>query len=51
VWYNGWGVGEESFLRSLKDGVGPRWGTIEKILNYLGYEMRFVKKKKGGETD
>jgi len=36
---------EESLLRLLKDGVDPRWGTIEEIFNGLGYEIRFVKKE------
>mgnify|MGYP003527666854 CR=1 FL=1 len=38
--------GEESLLRLLKDGVGPGWGTIEKIFSGLGYEIRFVKRRK-----
>jgi probable addiction module antidote protein len=40
------GIAQESLLRSLKDGANPRWETITKVLDYLGYEIRFVKKKR-----
>jgi hypothetical protein len=42
---------KESFLRSSKGEVGQRWGTIEKILYDLVYEIWFLIKKRGGETD
>jgi DNA-binding phage protein len=31
--------------RSLKKG-NPEWKTVEKVLNYLGYEIRIAKSKK-----
>lgn len=40
------GIAQESLLRSLKDDANPRWETIKKVLDYLGYEIRFVKKKR-----
>lgn len=39
------GIANESLLRSLKDDANPEWKTIKKILDYLGYEIRLVKKK------
>ncbi len=42
------GIAQESLLRSLKDGTNPRWETIRKVLEYLGYEIRFVEKKGRG---
>ena len=39
------GIAQESLLRSLKDGTNPRWETIRKVLEYLGYEIRLVEKK------
>jgi len=40
------GIAQESLLRSLKEGANPRWETIKKILDYLGYEVRFVEQKR-----
>jgi len=40
------GIANESLLRSLKDDANPEWKTIKKILGYLGYEIRVVKKKR-----
>jgi probable addiction module antidote protein len=39
------GIAQESLLRSLKDGANPRWKTVKKVLEYLGYEIRLVEKK------
>ena len=39
------GVDRSTLFQSLKKG-NPEWKTIEKILNYLGYEIRFVKSKR-----
>ena len=36
------GVDRSTLFQSLKKG-NPEWKTIEKILDYLGYEIRFVK--------
>ena len=40
------GVAQESLLRSLKEDANPRWKTIRRILHYLGYEIRLVKRKR-----
>jgi DNA-binding phage protein len=39
-------VDRSTLHRSLKKG-NPEWKTIEMLLNYLGYEIRIVKSKKG----
>jgi len=39
------GVDRSTLYRSLKKG-NPEWKTIEKVLNYLGYEIRITKKTK-----
>jgi len=39
------GVDHGSLYRALKEGGNPEGKTIEKILDYLGYEIRFVKSK------
>ena len=39
------GIPNESLLRSLKEDANPEWKTIKKLLDYLGYEIRLVKKK------
>lgn len=39
-------VDRASLHRSLKEGANPEWKTIEKVLDYLGYEVRLVKSKK-----
>ena len=39
------GIADESLYRSLADGADPRWKTINKVLDYLGYEVRFFKSK------
>jgi len=40
------GIDHASLLRSLKDTANPEARTIERILDYLGYEIKFVRKKK-----
>ncbi len=40
-------VDRSTLHRSLKDGGNPEWKTIEKVLKYLGYEIRIVKSKTG----
>lgn len=40
------GVDHGSLYRALKEGGNPEGKTIEKILDYLGYETRFVKSKR-----
>ncbi len=40
------GIADESLYRSLSDGSDPRWKTINKVLDYLGHEVRFLKSKR-----
>ena len=40
------GIDHASLYRSLMEGANPEWKTIEKVLDYLGYEIRMVKSKK-----
>jgi DNA-binding phage protein len=43
------GVDHGSLYRSLADGSNLELNTMIKVLNFLGYKIRFVKsKKKGG---
>ncbi len=43
------GIDHASLYRSLADGSNLELNTMMKVLNYLGYEIRFVKsRKKGG---
>jgi DNA-binding phage protein len=37
------GLDHGSLYRALKDGGNPEGNTIEKLLDYLGYEIRIVK--------
>jgi DNA-binding phage protein len=39
------GVDHASLHRSLKNGGNPEWNTVEKILNYLGYDFKLTKRK------
>jgi len=38
-------IDRASLQRSIKDDANPEWKTIQKILNYLGYEIRIIKSK------
>jgi len=40
------GIDHANLYHSLKKGANPEWKTIEKLLSYLGYEVRIVKSKK-----
>jgi len=40
------GVDRPSLSRALKDGGNPGAKTIEKVLMFLGYEIRLVKSRK-----
>jgi DNA-binding phage protein len=42
-------IDRASLQRSIKDDANPEWKTIQKILNYLGYEIRIVKSKRKQE--
>ena len=39
------GIDHASLSRSLKDDGNPESRTIEKILDYLGYDLKIVKRK------
>ena len=39
------GIAHESLYRSLKNGANPEWKRIKQILDYLGYDLKFVKRK------
>ncbi len=39
------GVAPESLYRSLDDGVNPEWKRIRVLLDYLGYDLKIVKRK------
>ena len=39
------GLANESLYRSLKNGGNPEWKRIKQILDYLGYDLKFVKQK------
>ena len=39
------GVDHGSLYRTLKNGGNPEGNTIEKILDYLGYDLKIVKRK------
>jgi len=34
-----------NLYHSLTNGANPEWKTIEKLLDYLGYDFRLVKRK------
>ncbi len=39
------GIDQASLSRSLKHDGNPESRTIEKILGYLGYDVKFIKRK------
>jgi DNA-binding phage protein len=39
------GVANESLYRSLNNGANPEWKRINQLLDYLGYDLKFVKRK------
>ncbi len=43
------GIDHASLSRSLKDNGNPESKTIEKVVDYLGYEIRIVKSKAKGD--
>jgi len=38
-------VDHGSLYRALKNGGNPEGNTIEKILDYFGYDLKFIKRK------
>jgi DNA-binding phage protein len=39
------GLANESLYRSLKNGANPEWKRIRQILDYLGYDLKFIKRR------
>jgi DNA-binding phage protein len=39
------GIDHASLLRSLRDNGNPESRTIEKILDYLGYDLKIIKRR------
>ena len=39
------GIDHGNLYHSLADGANPEWKTIEKVLNYLGYDFQLVERK------
>lgn len=39
------GIAHESLYRSLKNGANPEWKRVKQILDYLGYDLKFIKRK------
>ena len=39
------GMDHGNLYHSLANGANPEWKTIEKLLNYLGYDVRVVERK------
>jgi len=39
------GIDHASLLRSLRENGNPESRTVEKILDYLGYDLKFIKRK------
>ena len=41
-------IDRASLQRSLKEGGNPEWKTIDKLLDYLGYDFKLVRIIKKG---
>ena len=39
------GINQANLHRSLRDDANPEWNTIEKLLDYLGYDYKFFRRK------
>lgn len=39
------GIDHASLYKSLMDTANPEWNTIKKVLDYLGYEFKIIKRK------
>ena len=39
------GIDHASLSRSLKDDGNPESRTVEKVLDHLGYDLKFIKRK------
>ncbi|MBI5968655.1 MAG: hypothetical protein HY882_12475 [Deltaproteobacteria bacterium] len=40
------GIDHASLYKSLTDGSNPEWNTIKKVLRYVGYDFRLIKRRK-----
>jgi len=47
----GIGIHRVSLYTSLADDGNPERRTIEKILDYLGYDLKFIKRKEAKKTN
>ncbi len=45
------GLDHGSLYRGLRNGGNPEANTIEKILDHLGYDLKFIKRKRRGKGD
>ncbi len=45
------GIAHESLYRSLKNGANPEWKRTKQILDYLGYDLKFIKRKGVKQTN
>jgi DNA-binding phage protein len=45
------GIDHASLLRSLKDNGNPESRTIEKVLDFLGYDLQFIKQRETKPKD
>ena len=39
------GIDHANLYHSLEDGSNPEWKTIKKLLDYLSYDFRLIKRK------
>uniref|UniRef100_A0A7V3NU23 HTH cro/C1-type domain-containing protein n=1 Tax=candidate division WOR-3 bacterium TaxID=2052148 RepID=A0A7V3NU23_UNCW3 len=39
------GVDHGNLYRSLKNDSNPEWKTIKKVLDYLGYDFKIIKRR------
>ena len=39
------GVDHGNLYRSLMDDANPEWNTVKKVLDYLGYDFKIIKRK------
>jgi DNA-binding phage protein len=44
------GIAPESLYRSLSDRGNPEWKTVQGILDCLGYDVKFIKRKEVKKT-
>ena len=47
---NDLGINHANLYHSLMNGANPEWKTIKKLLDYLGYDFRVMKRKEVKQT-